>query len=142
MKWFLVLLAACGDQGVSTSFEVHDTVHWSAAMTPDVVELRVDGELLPSDQWLMIDETYPSYAEAKAQFVPRTLELTTTTTTWTGTVELGNCERTPAWSDSHVLVEEAANYAAWRGFAQETGLGANRGSCLFADGEGGGWIYD
>lgn len=138
----LLLLVACGDQGVDTTFEVHDTVHWSAGMTPDVVELRVDGELLPSDKWLMIDETYASYADAKREFVPRTVELTTTTGNWMKLVELGNCEVVGLWRDGQILVVEAAEYSAWRGFSGMTGLGAPRGGCEWADGAGGMWIAD
>lgn len=131
---------------MSTSFTVHDTVHWSATSNADVIELRVDGELLPSDQWLDIVETYPSYDVAKREFVPRTLELVTTSRTLTKLVELGHCDDLPGTecpegrACGEPLTLESAHFQLRGSFdGGASFLDAYQGTCEWANAVGAGW---
>jgi len=91
----LGVLAAVGC-GQSSSpmppFEYKATAAWSSLSTPNVTSMTIDGQPYASGELYTVDETFPSYDDARASFVPKTVVITTTTDTATFQIDLGACE--------------------------------------------------
>lgn len=77
---------------VNDTFEYKATAAWNMLETPNITVMTIEGHPYASGEVYTLDETFPSYDNAKASFVPKTVVFTTTTGTETFHIDLGACD--------------------------------------------------
>jgi len=132
------------------SFEFHAEAGWYNVTTPNVVSVTVNGQDVPNGTLYQVDQTFPSYSDAKAMFVPLAVVITTTTDQRTFSLTLGQCDSVPNFSCSttppapdcpEAVTSENDHY-----FAEQDPTGAasvnfyaDCGQCGFQNGHTAGW---
>jgi hypothetical protein len=119
----LVVVAACTagepkhytrDTELSPVFRFHAWFGWSAQQSPDVTAVAIDGTAVPSDANYQVSEWFTSYDDALAQYVPRTVVVTTMTGTLTTSIAIGDSQ-TGSRQCKDAAGDQGAWSAHWRG---------------------------
>lgn len=93
-------------------FEYKATAGWYVDGTPNVTSMTIDGQPYASGEFYMLDETFASYEDARASFVPKTVTITTNAGSATFEIDLGACENLPTeYMSEAPFVMESDEYA-------------------------------
>jgi hypothetical protein len=112
----LLVLVGCSSASpspdASVAFEYNATGVWSTDAAPDITSVTIDGRAYASQELYSLHETYPSYDDARATFVPHQVVITTSTQTLTFEIDLGGCEQVPYSFGTPLTAESDEFYAS------------------------------